>query len=170
MENKKVLKISLLLIGVLLISIGVIYLVAITVLSNVKLEGEPIYYLDDVYDFNNGAEAVVNQDFDGERFIYTYLDKNNKQEKMSFYFSINCNSLSADRFSLKNSNEFTYTDSEGNEIVFDEHGYYNFQGNKKIYISYKNASEKTKTAIKQGEFSINCGYVSLHARKEAYNR
>ena len=48
-----------------------------------------------------------------------------------------------------------YYNSLGEEIVFDDNGYYLFNTNITIYISYKNANQEIKTAIANRRCNIS---------------
>ena len=109
---------------------------------------QPIYHFGREYEFNNYIiKAELNAE--EENFLCCYKVKSNSAHCV-FSFKFTYNTLTE----LNNSIEFEYSDDNGNEIVFDENGYYTFTGDKTICISYKNANEEIKSAISDEQFSV----------------
>ena len=101
----------------------------------------------------NTCEVLVTFDKEDEKFIFEYTDKDSKAE---LYFDVNFTYHTI--ITLSNSPEFDYTDKDGNELIFDENGYYVCNGDQIFYISYKNANAEIKEAISKGEFNISFGF------------
>lgn len=113
---------------------------------------QPIYQFGVEYNFKQSI-IRVDHDTDEENFIFYYTDKGSSSD-YNFYFTFTFSTILDTLF---NSEEFEYVDGEGNEIVFDENGHYYFNGDKVIYISYKNANEEIKSSIANEQFSISIG-------------
>ena len=109
---------------------------------------QEIYHFGQEYDCTQ-CIIKVDHEIAGEKFVYSYTEKINSTQ-CDFCFTFNYNTL----IDLTNSNEFDYTTSDGNEIIFDASGHYSFVGDKIIYISYKNANNDIKAAIAKDDFSV----------------
>ncbi len=112
---------------------------------------QPIYHFGIEYDFTQCLIRAEHEESEMRfEFYYTHIDRT---YDCSFYFVFTGEFLEH----LYNDTEFSYTDENGNEIVFDENGHYYFNGDKVIYISYENANEEIKSSIANEQFSISIG-------------
>lgn len=98
----------------------------------------------------DSCDYIIIHDANEERFIFIFMDKDPSADN-SFSFTFTYDNIN----SLRNSIEFTYINSFGEEIVFDENGYYSFDGDITVYISYKNARQEIKTEIEKRSCSIS---------------
>lgn len=166
-DNKrtKPINIVLLIVAISLSIVGLVYLISVLVLWLGPMisgyPGVPIYNIDQIYDYDS-CNILLAHDEKDEKFVYYYTDKDSKSN--IFYFDFTYNTITT----LHNSSEFIYTDSEGNELIFNENGRYEFLGDVTIYISYKNASQEIKTAISEHIFSLNFGVGSFRSAIKAY--
>ncbi len=109
------------------------------------------YYIGTEYNFG-GDLIKVDDDKQNERFIYSYKETKPDGYPHRFYFIFNFSGDTSIKY--RNSEEFEYTDSTGEEVVFDENGYYMFNGSREIYISYAGANERIKQAIANNGYGL----------------
>lgn len=160
-------------IGVFCIIVGagiLAYLMALGVLCfGPKIFGHtepPFYHIGDERVFDDGSKVFVEQDFDNERFVYTHTNLEESDNNYVFCFDMTYFNFDTENMvTMRNSDEFIYTDATGNEIVFDENGDYNYQNDTIIYISYKNVSEEVKTVILKDKFDLYCSSIQIKSRK-----
>lgn len=109
-------------------------------------DGSPqrVYYIGTEYRFGN-VFIKVDDDKQNEQFIFSYNKTKPDKYQHNFYFIFCFDGDTSIKY--RNSEEFEYTDSTGEEVVFDEDGYYMFNGSRKIYISYAGANERIKQAV-----------------------
>ena len=98
----------------------------------------------------DSCDYIVSHDSIEERFVFEFIDKDSSTDNF-FNFIFTYNNLN----SLRNSAEFTYYNNSGEEILFDENGYYVFNANITIYISYRNANQEIKSEIANRNCNIS---------------
>lgn len=162
-KRKNVVK-TLILVGVLIIFLCVLGIgLAVFLLNPIGPDSaQRIYLIGQKQTFNDGSELLIELDKENERFIYSMTDTS--QSLHCFYFYFSNMPYSPNPIRETNSAEFIYTDSDGNEIVFDETGYYRYNGSKIIYISYKNANDEIKTSINENGFTLETEQGSFYMR------
>ncbi len=113
--------------------------------------------------FDRNAPFTVLNDSDNNRFSVAYSEKTGAQDLSAFFSCYGAQKPSAffsfriysnddeylwSSYESPNDNSvFSFTDSEGNDISF-ENGAYHFSGKKTIYISYDSAPEEIKNFCK----------------------
>ena len=107
---------------------------------------QEFYYIETNYDLGY-TEIQVNNDRENEQFIAILNSKTDQTIYFSFVFNCSIGGII-------NSTQFTYKDNLGNDILFDDLGYYEYVGERIFYISYKNANETIKTDILNDNYSL----------------
>ena len=107
-----------------------------------------VYLLGEEYNFNTVNVKVENDEVQ-ERIVlyYNILE----QEKESHFFAF---TFIYNKYELKNSDRFDYSDNLGSLIEFNENGYYVFDDSRIFYISYKNADAEIKRIINDKNYII----------------
>lgn len=113
---------------------------------------QAVYYIGQEYLLGDLTVKTVDEK-ENERYVIYCIDAQSRTEEHYFDFNFTYNTC----LSLRNSDEFEYTDDLGNDIIFDEKGYFCFSGSRTFYVSYKNSSEEIKQAIKNEECNISFG-------------
>lgn len=118
--------------------------------------------------FADESEALLVHNIEEEMFVFSHTKTTDtKIGYFNFSFS-NGNAGNREHIRVRNSEDFTYIDSQGNEIIFDEQGYYKYYGDVTIYISYKNARQSIKDSIAEGGYSIGTGHCGTFADLQSY--
>jgi hypothetical protein len=95
------------------------------------------------------VNVKVENDEEQEQFILYY--NITEQETYSHYFSF---IFGYNMETVKNSEQFEYSDNLDSKIEFDENGYYVFDTSRIFYISYKNSSTEIKNIISSKECTL----------------
>ncbi len=92
------------------------------------------------------------------------IENHEQEEEFVIYYTISEDDTHTHYFSftfylssiewIRNSDQFTYSDSLGCEIIFDENGYFEFYTSRIFYISYMNASDEVKSCIENDNYLI----------------
>ncbi len=112
---------------------------------------QELYHIGTEYNFG-GDLVKVEDDKQNEQFVYSYQEITTNKYPHYFHFTFSLWYDVSEEF--RNSTEFEYTDSTGDEIVFDETGHYYFNGSREIYISYAGANERIKQAIANNAYDL----------------
>lgn len=107
---------------------------------------QEFYYIETNYDLGH-TEIQLNNDRENEQFIAMLNSKTDQTIYFSFVFNGSIGGII-------NSAQFTYKDNLGNDITFNDLGYYEYVGERIFYISYKNANNAIKTDILNDNYSL----------------
>lgn len=127
-----------------------------------------IYQINTEMECNDGHGSTESLyiEKDNERFVWT---RNAIDTRWGFfYFSFSDNS---NDYFYYNSTQFRYKDSENNEINFTNHNdnyFYEFYGNKTIYIYYDDSSEEIKKIIDSNVYNIEIASVNWFSNNSLY--
>lgn len=155
-KGKKAWKIAAGIIGAVLIA-AIIYCMAAAMMP-LGPGGVRIYYVGD--DYKTSAYTLnVKNDGENERFVFTYLAAEGKENEENAF----CFDFQNDQSGQESTSGFTCTDEGGEEIALGGEKYV-FTGGKTFYVSYAAAGE-AKTAIAAGQYSVGNGNVSFLGKK-----
>ncbi len=107
-----------------------------------------VYRIGRLYSFDY-ANFILTIDKENEVFVFEY---DSKMEGSNWFYFVFTHHTSMEYI---NGDEFEYLDNLGGQIVFDENGVFEFEGEKIFCISYANASEEIKSVINQGYFEVH---------------
>ena len=151
-KRKKAWKIAAGIIGAVLIA-AIIYCMA--AMMPLGPGGVRIYYVGD--DYKTSAYTLnVKNDEENERFVFTYLAAEEKENEENAF----CFDFQNDQSGQESTSGFTCTDEGGEEIALGGEKYV-FTGGKTFYVSYAAFSEDEKNAISNKAYCLvlNGSYV-----------
>ena len=128
-------------------------------LTACKPTQQRIYEIGNTYTFGDWNISAT-LDKDNERFVLDFRTSKSNPDSFIFYFYFSTDGSAEHQAESSNrdeTNQFIYRLNTGDQIQFDDNGFYYFQENITICAFYTYANQDIKDAINASDYSIQFG-------------